>query len=107
MKELIPKSSTLIFLILIIFLSSIFLGYKFLLKNLENNHETKQKILFYEIQKYSNTLLTKLLYDYSLKKEVILSKHKEVLEYLETNSYDGDLNEIYEKINEGDRKSVV
>jgi hypothetical protein len=100
-KELIPKSSTLIFLILIIFLSSIFLGYKFLLKNLENNHETKQKILFYEIQKHSNTLLTKLLYDYSLKKEVILSKHKEVLKYLETNSYDGNLNEIYEKINEG------
>ena len=101
MKELIPKSSTLIFLILIIFLSSIFLGHKFLLKNLQNNHETTQKILFYEIQKYSNTLLTKLLYNYSLKKEVILSKHKEVLKYLENHSYDGDLNEIYEKINEG------
>ena len=101
MKELVPKSSTLIFLILIIFLSSIFLGHKFLLKNLENNHQTKQKILFYEIQKYSNILLTKLLYDYTLKKELILLKHKEVLKYLETHSYDGDLSEIYEKINEG------
>ena len=101
MKELVPKSSTLIFLILIIFLSSIFLGHKFLLKNLENNHQTKQKILFYEIQKYSNILLTKLLYDYTLKKELILLKHKKVLKYLETHSYDGDLSEIYEKINEG------
>ena len=101
MKTLIPKSSTLIFLILIIFLFSIFLGHKFLLKNLQNNHETTQKILFYEIQKYSNSLLSKLLYDYSLKKEVILSKHKEVLKYLETHSYDGDLSKIYEEINEG------
>ncbi len=32
---------------------------------------------------------------------MILSKHKEVLKYLETHAYDGDLSKIYEKINEG------
>lgn len=101
MKKFIPKSSTLIFLFLVIFLISIFIGYNILLKNLEENHKNNQKIIFYEIQKYSNTLLTKLLYSYSLQKETLLKKHLEVLKYLETHPYDSNLDEIYEKINEG------
>ena len=101
MKKFIPKSSTLIFLFLVIFLISIFIGYNILLNNLEENHRNNQKIIFYEIQKHSNTLLTKLLYSYSLQKETLLKKHLEVLKYFETHSYDDNLDEIYEKINEG------
>ncbi len=99
MKTLIPKSSTLIFLFLIIFLLFIFIGYNLLLKNLYDNHSKNQKITFYQIQKESSNLLTKLLYKYSNQKEILLAKHKEVLEYLEKNSYDAPLNEISEKIN--------
>ena len=101
MKKLLPESSTLIFIILIIFLISTFIGYYFLLQNLRQNYSNNQRIIFYEIQKSSNALLTKLLYNYSLQKNVLENKHKEVLKYLETHSYDGNLNEIYEKINEG------
>lgn len=101
MKRLQLESSTLIFIILIIFLISTFIGYNFLLQNLRLNYSNNQKIIFYEIQKSTNTLLTKLLYDYSLQKNILENKHKEVLKYLETHSYDGNLNEIYEKINEG------
>ena len=101
MKRLQLESSTLIFIILIIFLISTFIGYNFLLQNLRQNYSNNQEIIFYKIQKSTNTLLTKLLYDYSLQKNILENKHKEILKYLETHAYDGNLNEIYEKINEG------
>ena len=97
LKKLLPESSTFIFIILIIFLISTFIGYNFLLQNLKQNYSNNQKIIFYEIQKSTNTVLTKLLYNYSLQKDTLENKHKEVLKYLETHSYDGDLNEIHEK----------
>lgn len=46
-------------------------------------------------------MLSKLLFLYQSQKEILYSKHKEVLKYLEDKSYDVDLSEIYEKINEG------
>ena len=99
LKRLLPLQSTILFFIIIIFSIFVFISYKLLLKNIHDNHIKNQEIVFYEIQRETNNLLTKLLYKYSKEKENILQKHKEVLEYLEDNSYDINLQEIYEKIN--------
>uniref|UniRef100_UPI004047337B sensor histidine kinase n=1 Tax=Aliarcobacter sp. TaxID=2321116 RepID=UPI004047337B len=99
MRNLLPKSSTILFFSIFIFIIFTFLSYKLILKNLQDNHIKNQKITFYQIQKETNDLLTKLLYRYSKQKEVLLNKHKEVLDYLEGEIYTSSLEKIYEKIN--------
>lgn len=99
MKNLIPRSSTILFFIIIIFLIFNFISYKLLLKNLHDNHTKNQELTFYLIQRETSNLLTKLLYKYSQQKDILLQKHQEVLNYLENHSYDVKLDEIYEKIN--------
>ena len=99
MRKLIPQSSTILFFILILFLSSIFISYKLLLKNIHDNHIKNQELTFNSIQRQTSQLLTKLLYKYSEQKNVLLDKHKQVLKYLETNSYDVNLGEIHKIIN--------
>ena len=74
------------------------------LKNLQDNHTKNQEIAFYQIQKSTNHLLTKLLYKYSEQKDEIVKKHKEVLDYLEQNSYDTSLDEIYKSKKDYSRK---
>lgn len=98
---MIPKSSTFLFFVLTLFLSFSFTSYILLLNNLQDNHKKTQEISFYQIQKSTNYLLTKLLYKFSNKKDELILKHKEVLNYLEKSSYDTSLDEIYEKINKG------
>lgn len=100
MKDFLPKSSTILFFTICLFLLFSFISYKLLIKNLSDNHLKNQEITFYQIQKDTNNLLTKLLYKYSTQKELLLSKHKEVLDYLEKNSYDIPLDEIHKRINE-------
>lgn len=99
MKKLIPKSSSILFFIILLFLLFNFISYKLLLKNLYNNHTQNQEITFYQIQKETNNLLTKVLYKYSNQKEILLAKHKEVVAYFEENSYDASLDEISKIIN--------
>ena len=99
MKKLIPKSSSILFFIILLFLLFNFISYKLLLKNLYNNHTQNQEITFYQIQKETNNLLTKVLYKYSNQKEILLAKHKEVAAYFEENSYDASLDEISKIIN--------
>lgn len=99
MKKLIPKSSTILFFTIFLFLLFNLISYKLLLNNLYDNHTNNQKITFYQIQKETNNLLTKLLYKYTNQKEILLAKHKEVLTYLEKNSYDASLGEISKIIN--------
>ncbi|MFW3326918.1 sensor histidine kinase [Aliarcobacter butzleri] len=82
------------------FLLFIFISYKLLLANIKDNHKKNQEITFYQIQKDTSIFLSKLLFKYSQKKEVLLAKHKEVLQYFEKNSYDVSLSKIYEKINQ-------
>lgn len=101
MKINFPKSSTVLFFIIVLFLFFSFISYKLLLQNLEDNHFKNQEISFYKIQRETSNLLTKLFYKYSHEKDTLLEKHKEVLEYLENHSYDISLNEIHNKINEG------
>lgn len=101
MSSYIPKSSTFLFIIISIFLLFIFISYFLLYINLSDNHKKNQEIVFYKIQKDTSIFLTKLLFKFSNKKEILLEKHKEVLKYLDKNSYDTSLDEIYKKINQG------
>ena len=94
-----PKSSTFLFFAIFIFLIFTISIYLLFLKNLKDNHTKNQEIAFYKIQKETNNLLSKLLYNFENKKESVLEKHKEVLRYLEKHSYDIKLDDIYEKIN--------
>ena len=97
---MIPKSSNFLFFVIAFFLLLSLVSYFLFLKNLQDNHTKNQEIAFYQIQKSTNHLLTKLLYKYSEQKDEIVKKHKEVLDYLEQNSYDTSLDEIYKKINQ-------
>lgn len=99
MKSFLPKSSTLLFFIISIFLVFNFISYKLLLTNLKDNHSKNQEISFYLIQRETSNLLTKLLYKYSQEKDLLLKKHEVVLNYLKTHSYDDSLEEIYEILN--------
>ena len=100
MKDFLPKSSTILFFTILLFLLFSFISYRLLVKNLSDDHLKNQEITFYQIQKDTNNLLTKLLYKFSTQKEVLLGKHKEVLTYLQDKFYDIPLDEIYKKINE-------
>lgn len=99
MRNYLPKSSTFLFFTICLFLLFSFISYKLLIKNLSDNHLKNQEITFYQIQKDTNNLLTKLLYKYSNQKEILLAKHKEVLAYLTDKKYDISLDEIYKTIN--------
>ncbi|MCT7524423.1 HAMP domain-containing histidine kinase [Aliarcobacter cryaerophilus] len=94
-----PKSSTFLFIIIIFFLLFSFASYQLLYKNISDNHKKNQEIVFYQIQKDTSSFLSKLLFKFSKEKEPLFQKHKEVLKYLEKNSFDVSLDEIYEKIN--------
>ena len=94
-----PKSSTFLFIIIIFFLLFSFASYQLLYKNISDNHKKNQEIVFYQIQKDTSSFLSKLLFKFSKEKEPLFEKHKEVLKYLEKNSFDVSLDEIYEKIN--------
>lgn len=102
MKRLIPNSSTILLLFIAIFLSFIFISYKLLFKNIYDNHSKNQHLTFNLIQREGSNLLTKLLYDYSKQRNTLLEKHKLVLDYLENNSYDVSLDEIYKNLNNSD-----
>ncbi|MFA9238804.1 MAG: hypothetical protein ACEQSQ_02795 [Candidatus Paceibacteria bacterium] len=101
MRKFLPNSSTILFFIITIFLVFNFISYKLLLKILEDNHTKNQEISFYLIQRETSNLLTKLLYKDSQQKDELLKKHFEVLEYLQTHSYDSSLENIHETINKG------
>ena len=99
MRDFLPKSSTILFFTICLFLLFSFISYKLLIKNLSDDHLKNQTITFYQIQRNTDILLTKLLYKFSNQREILLSKHKEVLEFIEKNSYDASLDEIYKQIN--------
>ena len=99
LRNLIPKTSTILFILISIFLCFIFISYKLLFKNTQDEHIKNQQLTFNLIQRESSNLLTKLLYKYSKEEQALLEKHKQILNYLENHSYDDSLDEIYKKIN--------
>ena len=76
-------------------------GYYLLRSNIITNNEKDTQILFYKIQIQTSDLLSNLLYQYSLQKETLLTKHKEVRAYLQTqaNPLDANLENIYKTLN--------
>ena len=95
------KTSSFIFILIIIFLIIDFVGYKLLYNNIESSHEKDSKVLFYEIKAQTSDLLSKLIYNYKLQRETLLEKHKVVLDYMNSHDLNVSLKEIHEQINIG------
>lgn len=87
------------YITILLFLLLDFFGYRYILEDIHVNNEKDQKILYYEIDQVTSTLITKLLFEFQEQKEILKDKHEEVLRYLENHDYDDSLNEIYKKIN--------
>ena len=78
-----PKSSTLLFVNILIFLFITLFAYFILQENIKLNNSKNQEILFFKIKDKSSALLTKVLQKYHNKKELIKEKHKIALALLE------------------------
>ncbi len=83
----------------------IFVGYKIVHDTITQKHEKEVGMLVLDVQNRTNKLMAKLLYQYIIQKDMIIEKHKEVVSYLEKNSYDVDLQEIKKRINRGHKNS--
>ena len=93
-----PKSSTLLFVNILIFLFITLFAYFILQENIKLNNSKNQEILFFKIKDKSSALLTKVLQKYHNKKELIKEKHKIALALLE----DGlDVDSIKTILNKG------
>lgn len=78
-----PKSSTLLFVNILIFLFITLFAYFILQENIKLNNSKNQEILFFKIKDKSSALLTKVLQKYHNKKEFIKEKHKIALNLFE------------------------
>ena len=98
------KASSFIFIIIVIFFIIDFIGYKILRNQVILNNEKETQILVNELNYKTNNLLTKLLYEYSIQKNIMIKKHKIVMNYIDLQTphpLDIDLREIKESINLG------
>ncbi|MEA3553785.1 MAG: HAMP domain-containing sensor histidine kinase [Campylobacterota bacterium] len=98
-------STYMILLILLLTLVS-FTGVLFLKNNLLVSNKLKQEIILNTIQRDTSNILTIVLYKYEKQKDILKQKHKEVFTYLsaKNNPLGVDLKEIYEKINNKDKR---
>ena len=78
-----PKSSTLLFVNILIFLFITLFAYFILQENIKLNNSKNQEILFFKIKDKSSALLTKVLQKYHNKKEFIKERHQIALTLLE------------------------
>jgi len=99
------KISTLMIVFLLLFVIADFVGYSYLVKAIKNNQLKSEEILFYNLQRESNKLLTHVLHKYTVQKKTLEEKHKEVYNYFSNHSYDISLNEIYERINKNEKNN--
>jgi len=93
------KISSFIFVLILIFLSINFAGYRFLSNYIKENHDKENQILFYQIKSVTDELVSQLLYEYSEQKSILLQKHQVVREYLKNHELNSSLEEIFQKIN--------
>lgn len=82
-----------------------FIGYKIIYTTLIEKHEKEVEVLVLDIRNKTNKLVFKLLYEYSIQQDILVQKHKEVASYLDDNSYDVNLEEIHNQINDGHRNN--
>ncbi|SFV54831.1 two-component sensor histidine kinase [hydrothermal vent metagenome] len=96
------QHSSILFGILFLFLFVIGSGYYLLRKNMLQNHKAQREIIVLDIQTKVESLLSALLHSYTLKKEEIQKKHKEVLSFLQKCGCDPlrlNLTPLYQKLN--------
>lgn len=96
-----PKPSTILFFNIFLFLLFTIFTYIIFFEYIKTTNLANQEIISYKIKEKTNVLLTKVLYKYPLKKEIIYSKYNEALDLYKNNS---SLEEIYEKINQDDKR---
>lgn len=82
-----------------------FVGYILLRNTITKNHEKDVEILVLDISNKTDKLLSVLLHQYSIQEEILIKKHQAVASYLNSNSYDSDLETIKKLINEGHKNS--
>jgi len=95
------KISSLIFMLIAVFLVASFVGYKLLHYHITTDQDQATKILFYEIRNHTSHVLTKLFNEYNTQEGQLLKKHKIVLEYMKNRDLNASLDEIHRVINEG------
>ena len=95
------RISSFVFILIVIFFTINFIGYRSLSNHIVSDHEKDTKILFYEIKNQTSKLLTKLLSEYHTQKEQLKNKHKTVLEYMNRHDLNVNLDEIQQQINQG------
>lgn len=102
------KNSSFIVIITVLFLLISCAGYILLRENIVNNHEKETEILFYKIKSETSDLLSKLLYQYSTKKEELIHKHTTVSNYISAQNGESvalGLKDIHQTINASEKES--
>lgn len=98
--------STYMGFLLLLFAVISFISILFLKNNLIVSNKLEQEIMFSAIQRDTSNILVKVLYEYEKEKEILKNKHKIVLEYInkQKDPLSVDLQEIYNKINDENKK---
>ncbi len=102
------KISSFILIIIGIFFVIDFIGYRIIRNQVILNNENETQIIVSELHAKTNHLLTRLLYEYSMQKNLLIEKHKIVLEYIQAQDIhplEIDLTAINNKINSGNPDS--
>lgn len=77
-------------------------------ENIVTNHEKETEILFYKIKSETSDLLSKLLYQYSTQKEVLIKKHQMVVAAINAQANEPlkiNLDDLHQTINNGEKDS--
>ncbi len=94
------KLSTIMFIILGLFIVVSFFGYFTIKQQLSLNHLKEETILFANIKNSSSDLLSKLLYKFSKQKDILESKHHLALAYIKEHGVDANLTNLHKKLNQ-------
>lgn len=84
------------------------ISYGFFRNSIITTYEKDTKILFYTIQNQTSSLLSKLLHQYTLQKNVLLNKHALVAKYIQEQQItptEIDLKNIYQTINKNEKNN--
>jgi len=103
------KNSSFITIVLLLFILVSYMGYRVIKENIISDYDKDTKILFYKIQNETTPLLSKLLYQYSMQKEILLDKHELVKRYLQNSKVtplDVNLESIHKKINNKNEETL-
>lgn len=82
-----------------------FIGYTLLLNNITSNHEKDVEIIVLNVKNKTNRLLSRLLHEYTIQHDILITKHKEVTRYLTSKSYYTNLDDIKKHINIGHKNN--